>query len=376
MPPGSILPRYNPVKPRFYAHTHQAVVTEPTASRQVIDNEEPCAIGTWAEKEEFSGLGVSMKAGAKKVIVAAMLANLLIAAVKFLAAWWTGSSALLSEGIHSLVDTGNQVLLIHGQRKAALPADEEFPFGHGKEIYFWSFVVSILVFSLGAGLSLFEGITHLISPNPIKDVHVSYLVIAAAMLFEGISWGISVREFGKVKAPQHSFMQAIRKGKDPTMFLVVLEDSAALLGLLVALLGVALTSLTGSPLYDGAASVFIGMILGGTAVVIALETKGLLVGEAALQEVVQAIREIVAAGEHVEHVNEVLTLHMGPEYIVATISLDFVDDVPAGEIERTVLVLEAQIRSRVPEVKKVFIEAEAWRRPKQKRKPTRREGVE
>jgi divalent metal cation (Fe/Co/Zn/Cd) transporter len=139
---------------------------------------------------------------------------------------------------------------------------------------------------------------------------------------------------------------------------------------------VALTSLTGSPLYDGAASVFIGLILGGTAVLIALETKGLLVGEAALQEVVQAIREIVAAGEHVEHVNEVLTLHMGPEYIVATISLDFVDDVPAGEIERTVLVLEAQIRSRVPEVKKVFIEAEAWRRPKQKREAPRREGVE
>jgi len=310
-----------------------------------------------------------MKGGAKKVILAAMAANLLIATIKFFAAWWTGSSALLSEGIHSVVDSGNQLLLLHGQSRAALPPDEDFPFGHGKEIYFWSFVVSILVFSVGAGLSLFEGITHLIRSTPIKNVKVSYLIIAAAMLFEGISWVISVREFAKEKAPQHNFLQAIRQGKDPTLFLVVLEDSAALLGLLAALVGVALASWTGITQFDGAASVVIGLILGGTAIMIAVETKGLLVGEAALREVVQAIREIVAAGEHVEHVNEVLTLHMGPEYIVATISLDFVDDVPAGEIERTVLVLEAEILRRVPEVKKVFIEAEAWRRPRLKSSP-------
>lgn len=254
--------------------------------------------------------------------------------------------------------------MYHGQQRAALPPDEEFPFGHGKEIYFWSFVVSILVFSLGAGLSLFEGISHLLRPNLIKDVQISYLIILASLTFEGISWIVSFREFSREKPPQYGFLQAIRKGKDPTMFLVVLEDTAALLGLLVALAGIFLTSRTGNPVYDGSASVVIGLILAGTAVLIALETKGLLVGEAALKEVVQTIREIVARGEHVEHVNEVLTLHMGPEYIVATISLDFVDDVPAGEIERTVLVLESEIRRRVPDVKKVFIEAEAWRRPK------------
>jgi len=310
-----------------------------------------------------------MKNSAKKVILAALAANLLIATVKFIVAWFTGSSAILSEGIHSLVDSGNQVLLLHGQRRAALPPDEDFPFGHGKEIYFWSFVVSILVFSVGAGLSLFEGITHIIRATPIRNVGVSYLVIGVAMLFEGISWVISVREFSREKAPQHNFLQAIRKGKDPTLFLVVLEDSAALLGLLTALAGVALASLTGIAEFDGAASVVIGLILGGTAIVIAVETKSPLVGEAALREVVQAIREIVSHGEHVEHVNEVLTLHMGPEYIVATISLDFVDEVPAGEIERTVLVLEAEIKRRVPEVKKVFIEAEAWRRPKLRSAP-------
>ena len=163
-----------------------------------------------------------------------MAANLLIAAVKSIAAWWTGRSALLSEGIHSLVDTGNQMLMIHGRRRAELPPDEHFPFGHGKEIYFWSFVVSLLVFSVGAGLSLFEGITH--------HVRVSYLVIAAAMLFEGISWTISVREFTREKAPQHNFLQAIRKRKDPTLFLVELEDAAALPGLLVAFAGIALDS--------------------------------------------------------------------------------------------------------------------------------------
>jgi divalent metal cation (Fe/Co/Zn/Cd) transporter len=193
---------------------------------------------------------------------------------------------------------------------------------------------------------------------------VSYWTLGAALLLEGTSWVISLREFSKVKLPHHSYLQAIRKGKDPTMFLVLLEDSAALLGILVALFGIWLTSLTGIHYFDGAASVVIGFILGGTAVIIALETKGLLVGEAAVTEAVQQIREIVARGRHVEHVNEVLTLHMGPDYIVATISLDFVDEVPAGEIERTVLVLESEIKRRVPEVKKVFIEAEALRRPR------------
>ncbi|WP_460593920.1 cation diffusion facilitator family transporter [Geomonas sp. Red276] len=305
-----------------------------------------------------------MKSGTKKVIIAALAANLLIAGTKMVAAWITGSSAILSEAIHSLVDGGNQLLMLHGQRRAALAPDEEFPFGHGKEIYFWSFVVSILVFSLGSGLSLFEGINHLVHPHPMRDVKVNYIILAASLLFEGFSWVVSFREFGKSKAPGQGYYQAIREGKDPSLFLVVLEDTAALLGLLAALAGIYLASLTGTPGYDGAASVVIGLILGGTAILIAHETKGLLVGEAASREVVQLIREIVQHGEHVEHVNEVLTLHMGPEFIVVTISLDFNDEVSAGEIERTVPLLEREIKERVPEVKKVFVEAQAWHRPK------------
>jgi len=305
-----------------------------------------------------------MKGAANKVIIAALAANLLIAATKLVAAWMTGSSAILSEGVHSLVDSGNQVLLLHGQRRARRPPDEDFPFGHGKEIYFWSFVVSILVFSLGAGISLFEGISHMLQPTRMRDVNVNYLILGASTLFEACSWVISIREFRKEKAPGQSYLQAIRQGKDPSMFLVVLEDSAALLGLLAAFAGIFLASRTGNPVYDGIASVIIGLILGGTAILIAQETKGLLVGEAASREVVQVISEIVARGEHVEHVNEILTLHMGPDYIVATISLDFVDEVSAGEIERTVPLLESEIKQRLPEVKKVFIEAEAWRRPR------------
>jgi cation diffusion facilitator family transporter len=308
-----------------------------------------------------------MKGSAKKVIYAALAANLVIAATKLAAAWFTGSSAILSEGIHSVVDSGNQVLLLHGQRCARRPPDEDFPFGHGKEIYFWSFVVSILVFSLGAGISLYEGVDHILRPSLMRNVGVNYLIIAASLIFEGISWVISIREFRKSKSPRHGYFQAIRKGKDPSMFLVVLEDSAAMLGLVAALAGIFLATYTGNPLWDGSASIVIGLILAGTAIVIARETKGLLVGEAASREAVQAIREVVAQGEHVEHVNEVLTLHMGPEFVVATISLDFVDEVSAGEIERTIPLLEAEIKRRAPEVKKVFIEAEAWRRPRSPR---------
>jgi divalent metal cation (Fe/Co/Zn/Cd) transporter len=194
----------------------------------------------------------------------------------------------------------------------------------------------------------------------MRNVGVNYLIIAVSLLFEAISWGISIRELNKDKKPHLSYLQAIRKGKDPSMFLVVLEDSAALLGLLAALTGIYLASWTGNPIYDGAASVVIGLILGGTAIFIAQETKGLLVGEAASREVVQTLNEIVTHVEHVEHVNEILTLHMGPEFIIVTISLDFADDMPAGELERAVLRLQEEITRRIPEVQRVFVEAEPW----------------
>lgn len=303
-----------------------------------------------------------MKPGAKKVIWVAMAANLAIAVVKFFAAWRTGSSAILSEGVHSVVDTSDQLLLLYGLHRASLPPDREFRFGHGKEIYFWSFVVAMLIFSLGAGISFYEGVHHLLHPSEMVEPRINYLVIAAAMAFEGISWVISVREFRKEKKPELGYLQAIRRGKDPTLFLVLMEDSAALLGLVAALAGIALTQVTGNIIFDGAASLVIGGILALTAVFLAQETKGLLIGEAADREAEQVIRGIVERGRHVERVNEVLTLQMGPEYVLATVALDFADGVPSDQVEDVVAELEAQIKTSLPTVKKVFIEAEGRRR--------------
>jgi cation diffusion facilitator family transporter len=305
----------------------------------------------------------------KRVIVAAMIANLLIAATKFFAAWWTGSSAMLSEGVHSVVDTGDQVLLLYGTYRATRPPDPQFPFGHGKEVYFWSFVVAILIFSLGAGISLYEGIIHLLNPRLMENPLTNYLVIGCAIIFEGISWRISIGELRRVKRPRIGYLKAIRQGKDPSLFVVVMEDTAAILGLVAALAGVFLTEMTGSPAFDGGASIVIGIILGLTAIFLARETKGLLMGETAGPEVVEAITRIARGGEGVEHVNEVLTLHMGPEFIVATVSLDFADTTPAGEVERAILELKQAIRNQVPDVKKVVIEAQS--RPKE---PAREHG--
>lgn len=303
-----------------------------------------------------------MAESARKVIWVAMAANLLIAATKFFAAWKTGSSAILSEGVHSVVDTGDQILLLYGMHRAARPADCDFPFGHGKEIYFWSFVVAILIFALGAGISLYEGVLHLLHPSELTSPLINYLIISAAIVFEGISWVVSLREFRKEKNPEHGYLEAISKAKDPTLFLVLMEDSAALLGLFTALAGIALTQLTGNPAYDGMASIVIGVILGATAAFLANETKGLLIGEAADREAMQVIRAIVEKGEHVEHVNEVLTLQMGPDYVLATISLDFAAGASSDQVEQSVVMLESQITERLPVVKKVFIEAQAWNR--------------
>ena len=302
-----------------------------------------------------------MAGESRRVIIAALLGNTLIAVTKFVAAALTGSSAMLSEGIHSLVDTGNQVLMLHGLRQARKPPDARFPFGHGKEIYFWSFVVAILIFALGGGISIYEGIAHLRHPRAIENPLINYAVLGLAVLFEGAAWLFAFRAFRQTKG-RWGYIEAVQRAKDPSLFVVLFEDSAALLGLLVALAGVGLSQLTGILYFDGIASVIIGLILVGTAVWLAWETKGLLIGESANAPVVEGIREILEACPVIEHVNEVLTMHMGPDYILVNIAVDFRDDVAAGDIERTIAELDARIRERFPKVKRVFIEAEAWRR--------------
>lgn len=298
-----------------------------------------------------------MASSSKKVIYAALVGNGLIAVTKFGASILTGSSAMLSEGIHSLVDTGNQVLLLLGLKRASLPADKRHPFGHGKEIYFWSFVVAIMIFAVGAGISIYEGIHSIMDPHEITNPLTNYIVLGLAMVFEGFAWYFAWSEFNRIRGDR-GYLEAVQKEKDPVTFVVLFEDSAAMLGLVVAFAGIALGQWTGNPVYDGVASVVIGCILGFTAAWLAYETKGLLIGESAEPEVVSGVREIAASHDDVAGVNEILTMHIGPHFILVNLSLEFLDSLETGAVEKSISVITREVRSRFPRVKRVFIEAE------------------
>jgi cation diffusion facilitator family transporter len=292
-----------------------------------------------------------------RVIIAALIGNTLIAVTKFIAAAITGSSAMLSEGIHSLVDTGNQILLLYGLKASRRAPDERFPFGYGKEIYFWSFVVAILIFAVGAGVSLYEGILRVMNPEPVEHVIINYVVLVLAMLFEGGAWYFALKAFSAVKG-KFGYIEAVQRGKDPSMFVVLFEDSAAMLGLAVALIATVISHTTGMVIFDGIASIVIGLILGATAIWLAYETKGLLIGESANTQVVEGIRAIAADTPHIDHLNEVLTMHMGPDFILVTVSIDFEDAIDADTVERTTADIDRRIKQVYPQVKRVFIEAE------------------
>lgn len=300
-----------------------------------------------------------MATGSKKVIYAALAGNAGIAVTKFVAATITGSSAMLSETIHSVVDTGNQVLLLWGIKQSNKPADEQFPLGHGKEVYFWSFVVAILIFAVGAGVSIYEGIKHLVHPHPIENPTINYVVLAIAIVFESGAWYFAWREFRAIKG-KRGYLEAVHAGKDPTMFVVLFEDTAAMLGLLVAMAGIALGQITGSPYFDGAASVIIGLILAVVAIWLAWETKSLLIGEGADPEVTLKIHAIVNDHPGILRVNELITLHMGPDAIVVNISIDFADELSSVEVESAASDLNREIKKAIPSVRRVFIEAESW----------------
>ncbi len=299
-----------------------------------------------------------MAAGGRRVILAALAGNLAIAVTKFAAAAYTGSSAMLSEGIHSLVDTGNQVLLLYGLRRSRRPADELHPFGYGKEVYFWSFVVALLIFAMGAGISLYQGIVHLLHPEPLGDPRVNYVVLVAAAAFEGAAWYLAFKAFRRAKGAR-GYVDAVARSKDPALFVVLFEDSAALAGIGVALAGIAAAHVTGDARFDALASVLIGLILAATAAWLAFETKGLLIGESASRETVRAIRELAADDTAVDHVNELLTLHMGPEHVLVTLSVGYRDGLDAAAIERAAERIAAALKDRHPEIRRVFVEPAA-----------------
>lgn len=299
-----------------------------------------------------------MQSSRKLVIYAALVGNTLIAITKFVAAYFTSSSAMFSEGIHSLVDTGNQVLLLYGLKRSQLPASERFPFGHGKEIYFWSFVVAIMIFAVGAGVSIYEGVHRLYDPSQVKNFLINYIVLGLAIIFEGFAWYFAFREFSRSRG-EWGYFEAVHKGKDPSMFVVLFEDTAAIMGLLVALGANILSQLTGLYVFDAAASIIIGLILAVTAVWLAYETKSLLIGERANLHVVDGIRQLATDFSKIDHLNEVLTMHMGPDFILVNISVDFVDPITGEEIEATVAKLDKAIKNRFSNVKRIFIEAES-----------------
>ena len=295
----------------------------------------------------------------KKAIYAALAGNGMIALTKFFASAYTGSSAMFSEAIHSVVDTGNQILLLYGIKRSERPADKTHPFGYGMEVYFWSFVVAILLFGLGSGVSIYEGISKIQNPHPVTNPFVNYIVIGFAIIFETIAFSVAYRELRKTKGSQ-SLIKAIRTSKDPTIFTVLFEDFAALLGLMVAGLAIYLGEVLNLPILDGIASVIIGLILAFTASLLAFECKGLLCGEAANDQIVAGIEDIVKGETDVLYINEILTMHLGPQDILLNISLDFKDAMSSGNVQTTISELETSIKSKFPEIKRVFIEAQSW----------------
>jgi cation diffusion facilitator family transporter len=295
----------------------------------------------------------------KVVIYAALAGNGLIAVTKFVAAGITGSSAMLSEAVHSVVDTGNQVLLLYGIKRSGRPPDDAHPFGYGMELYFWTFVVAILIFAGGAGISIYEGIHKIRQPEPITSAYVNYIVLALAMVFEAAAWWVAFTAFRATKG-RRSYFEAVRQSKAPALFTVLFEDTAAMLGLVVALIGIALGQLLDLPVLDGVASIGIGVILAATAALLAYESKGLLIGEGASREVRLGVEAIIGGQEDILRINELRTMHLGPQDILLALSVDFADRLTSEQVELAISTMERAIKSQYPEITRVFIEAQDW----------------
>ncbi|WPC35177.1 cation diffusion facilitator family transporter [Acinetobacter sp. YWS30-1] len=290
----------------------------------------------------------------KIVVYAALFGNLAIALVKFVAAYITNSSAMLSEAIHSVVDTLNEILLLYGMKKAEQRPDALHPFGYGRELYFWAFIVALMVFALGAIVSIYQGIQHIIHPEEMQDPMINYIVLGIAILCEGFSWTVALRTFRKMKGKM-GYFEAFRRSKDPTTFTVLFEDTAALVGLFIALTGIFLAHQLNIPELDGAASILIGVVLAVSAWLLARETKGLLLGETADPRLRENVLNIAQQDAAVYSANGVLTEQMGAHQVIASLSLEFKDDLTSDEIEACVNRIEAQIKQLHPEIITLFV---------------------
>jgi cation diffusion facilitator family transporter len=303
------------------------------------------------------------RSSSRTYIYVALGANVLVAAIKFAAAAWTGSSAMFSEGIHSVVDMGNELLLLYGLHRSAARPDHEHPLGYGREVYFWSFAVALLVFAVGAGASLLEGITRVMDPQPIQNVGANYIVLVISAVIDGSSWWFTLRTFKAQKSFSEIFT-AVHRSKDPPAFIVLFEDSAAIIGLVIAFIGIFLSIRLQSPVLDGVASILIGLVLAVTAALLARETKSLLIGERADQRIVDAIMQIASSVKGVNCANGVLTVHLAPRQIVASISIEFAAGLKTAEIEAAVSELERRIRLKHPAVVALFVKPQSPERYK------------
>ncbi len=295
-----------------------------------------------------------MAGGSTRVILTALAANVGIAVAKFIAAGITGSSAMLTEGVHSLVDSTNHVLLLYGTKRAEKPADGVHPLGYGRELYFWSFVVAILVFSLGAGVAIYEGILHILHPEHGADPLIAYVVLGIAFALESWSTWEALKAFNASRG-KRTLLQAIRASKDAPTIIVLLENGGALAGLAIAAAGIFISQMTGNPVWDGIASVLIGVVLAVVAVFLIIEAKGLLIGESADPELVEAIRVSAETHEGVEKVLEVLTVHHSPDKVVSIISVDFDNGITAADVERIVRDIEAKVAEAYPIVTQIYV---------------------
>ncbi|MDP9933471.1 cation diffusion facilitator family transporter [Variovorax paradoxus] len=295
-------------------------------------------------------------AESKLAIYGAIAANVAIAATKFVVAGITGSSAMLSEGIHSAVDTFNGVLLLVGIRLSQRPPTVQHPFGHGKELYFWSLIVAVLIFGLGGGVSFYEGIQHIRHPEPMQDPTWNYVVLGLAMLFEGASFLVALRQF-RAQSRGAPFWRALEQSKDPTTYTVLAEDSAALLGLVVAALGIYFSHRLDMPALDGAASVVIGLLLAGVAVLLISQARGLLIGEGIRPETARAIRSLAMEQPSVSNVGRVLSMYIGPDDVLAIVDVNFKDGTATGDAADAISAIETQVRARFPMIRRLFIEA-------------------
>jgi cation diffusion facilitator family transporter len=314
----------------------------------------------------MSAPGTTPAASSVFVLAADILAGVGITLTKFVAALATGSSAMLAETVHSLVDTSNGLLLLHGLRRSRRPADENHPFGHGLELYFWNFVVAMMIFGLGSGVSIYEGIRHLLRPAPIENAGWNYLILGCAAVFEVFSWAVAFRAFRASKT-RKGFWHALHTSKDPTTFAVLLENSAALLGLGAAFVGILCSQLFDNHYLDGVASIVIGLILGAVAVVLASESRSLLVGESIDPERARALRSLVEADPAVVRVRRPLTMHFGPEQVLLTLDIQFRPTLTAAEVEAAVDRIERAVRGQYPEIRYIFLEAESIAAPGQAR---------